>query len=242
MEQPKLFELNPLEVSNLKGAIVQPINRQTAEKVVVEEHYSHELPLRAWQHYGLFLGGALAGVASYGGCLMRAWRIIPPAKSDDKIIELVKLAIYRWAPKNAGSFLVSKSLKLLKREKPEVLVAIAYSDPIQKHIGFVYQAANWIYLGRQRATSINMLDNGGQLHHWRTIWDKEERLNMKKVELPPKHLYIYQLHLNEEISFWISQLKQPYPKRLSSKDRILTDQVRDASLNLSQPLQNNNSG
>lgn len=243
----KQLELIPTEiprVNNLKGAVVRQVNRATAEKVVVQEHYSHDLPPRAWLHYGLYTENNLAGVACFGGVMRGGWHIIPPIKSDGNILELVKLAIYRWAPKNSGSFLISKSLKLLALMKKNMLVVIAYSDPIQDHIGFVYQSCNWVYLGKQDESSSQWADDNGNLTHQRLLYGKGQPkpsdLNLRKVILPKKFLYIYQLQHNEEVTFWVDQLKQPYPKRLSSKDKILTDQVRDACSNQSQPLQGRN--
>lgn len=43
--------------------------------------------------------------------------------------------------------IISKSLKLLKKKCPLVELVISFADSEQGHIGTVYQAANWIYLG-----------------------------------------------------------------------------------------------
>jgi hypothetical protein len=60
------------------------------------------------------------------------------------VLELSRLVLITNT-KNAASILISKSLKQLKT-KPTVIVS--YADCNEGHIGYVYQATNWIYTGQ----------------------------------------------------------------------------------------------
>ena len=56
--------------------------------------------------------------------------------------ELMRL----WSPDDyegtLSSFL-SQSMKLLKKDHPEIAIIIAYADPTAGHHGGIYQASNW---------------------------------------------------------------------------------------------------
>jgi hypothetical protein len=139
---------------NYDDNCVQPISSQEARPWILKKHYAKRMPsvVRA---FGLFLDKSLIGVVTYG---------IPPcaglsqSKGVGEILELNRLCIDDSAPKNAASVLVGRSLKLLK--KP--CVVISYADCNQGHVGYIYQATNWIYTG-----------TGGQL--------KEYELNGKSI-------------------------------------------------------------
>jgi len=139
---------------NYDDNCVQPISSQEARPWILKKHYAKRMPsvVRA---FGLFLDKSLIGVVTYG---------IPPcaglsqSKGVGEILELNRLCIDDSAPKNAASVLVGRSLNLLK--KP--CVVISYADCNQGHVGYIYQATNWIYTG-----------TGGQL--------KEYELNGKSI-------------------------------------------------------------
>lgn len=60
------------------------------------------------------------------------------------VIELARLVV-TTTEKNAASYLISQSLKQLEM-KPWIVVS--YADCNEGHVGYVYQATNWIYTGR----------------------------------------------------------------------------------------------
>ena len=62
-----------------------------------------------------------------------------------------------WAPKNLGSWIVSKSVKWMVRNT-DFRIFTAYSDPEAKELGTIYQAMNWIYLGQTSGTAKQYLD------------------------------------------------------------------------------------
>jgi len=64
-----------------------------------------------------------------------------------KVLSLTRLVIVPEAPKNACSFLLSKSVEMIKRDKRFVSL-VTYADEAQGHLGGVYRAANWEYIGR----------------------------------------------------------------------------------------------
>ena len=241
MLQPNLFDIEIPNIASLKGAIVKPVLQETAKKLVVSEHYSHEMPPRAWIHYGLYAQNTLVGVTCFGGVIRASHKMIPCLTNDNQMLELVKMAIYKWHPSNTASFLLSKAVMLIKKQYPDVYLLIAYSDPIQDHLGIAYQAANWVYFGKQKEGSTVWEDDNGTQVHNRNFYGKGQpnpiKLGLKAIKLPRKHLYAYQVRENKELAWWMRIKRRKYPKRLSSNEKIPAAQAGDGSSTLTQPLQ-----
>lgn len=217
------LELLPIEVPqcpSLVNAVVREINNDTVRKVVMEEHYMGDLERRVVLAFGLYIADTIAGVVSYGLPMANAWKIVPPVKDDKSLVELVRLAIYRWAPKNAGSYFIGASLRAIRRMRPDWLVAIAYADPAFGHLGFVYQSSNWTYFGEQKGDNYRLVDDDGGIHRRKGIYLRygttdSRKLGMKSIALPKKLLYVIQLQKSKEVSMYIAQHSKPYPKVLS---------------------------
>ena len=62
-----------------------------------------------------------------------------------KVIELVRMALN--GKQESTSKALSVSLKLIKKYIPLCELVISYADLDQKHIGTIYQATNWNYIG-----------------------------------------------------------------------------------------------
>ena len=63
-------------------------------------------------------------------------------------MSLSRLVIVPDAPKNACSFLISRSIKLIDRKRWKCLVT--YADEWQGHTGGIYKATNWVYVGKTK--------------------------------------------------------------------------------------------
>ncbi len=74
-------------------------------------------------------------------------------KENKNIIKLVSRgASISWAPKNMGSWLVSRACKWMV-QNTDFRCFEAYSDPLAKELGTIYQALNWTYLGQTSGTN-----------------------------------------------------------------------------------------
>ena len=74
-------------------------------------------------------------------------------KENRDIIKLVSRgASISWAPKNMGSWIVSRACKWMV-QNTDFRVFEAYSDPLAKELGTIYQALNWTYLGQTSGTA-----------------------------------------------------------------------------------------
>lgn len=180
----------------------------------LEKHYAHRIPSVSYA-FGLYIDGILRGVVSYGtpasSTLLKG---VCGEKHASKVIELNRLIIEDECPKNSSSFLVGRSLRLLP--KPSIIVS--YADTSQGHVGYVYQACNFIYTGlsspfrdpkvkglehQHHATYANGLSNDQLKEKF------GERLYF--VNRPRKHRYIYFHGCTSEV-YDMNYKVLPYPK------------------------------
>ena len=175
-----------LEMSVIK------INKSTADKWVGSKHYSRK-PSIFWAGFALVIEGKIQGVVVYGqpSPSIQKFSFI---ERDFRLYELSRLVI-QTDRKNAASFLVGNSLKML--DKP--CAVVSYADTAHNHCGFVYQATNWIYTGSTKSHDHTYIVDGVRMHPM-TIRDKFKVTNLKKwakdnniqTEKPKdKHRYFY---------------------------------------------------
>lgn len=129
-----------------------------------------------------------------------------------------RLVINDNCPPNSASFLVGRSLRMLP--KPKIIVS--YADTAQGHVGYIYQACNFLYTGLS-AKRTDWKIKGMEHLHGQTIADKSRGMENRAAymrekygddfylqERSRKHRYIYFLgcDLKEKLKYEI----QPYPK------------------------------
>lgn len=120
-----------------------------ARRLVERLHYARGASNTATYLHGLFRRGEFWEDA----CLGVAWWI-PPTKTAAEatyptrwqgVLALSRLAIDPAVPKNACTFLLSRSRRLIPASDWPCLVT--YADEWRGHTGAIYRADNWEYLG-----------------------------------------------------------------------------------------------
>lgn len=137
---------------------VKPMAISEALPIVEQYHYAHGASNTATALHGLYRKGEWLGAMCYGV----AWWI-PPTRhcaaalwpDPNQVLALSRLVIAPEAPKNAATFLLMRSVKLLQ-ERWKCLVTFA--DTWQGHTGGIYRAAGWEYLGLTQAKAIFTVD------------------------------------------------------------------------------------
>ena len=155
---------------NIKVSIMQytvsPISRNQCAPYVLGIHYAKRWPSISYA-FGLFLGGDLCGIVSYGTPASAPLR--KGIAGDDhkgSVIELNRLCL-KHNIKNEASILVGRSLKLLPKNK----IVVSFADISQGHSGYVYQATNFIYCGLS-AKRTDWKIKGKEHLHGQTIADE----------------------------------------------------------------------
>jgi hypothetical protein len=119
---------------------------------VCKHHYSKGCSNTRVYSHGLFKNAdeTLYGVAMW----------LPPTKVAaqsvnrnqwQKVLSLTRLACRPDAPKNAASFLMAASIRLIKGDGRFVSL-VTYADVRMGHTGAIYKATNWQYVGEMKGS------------------------------------------------------------------------------------------
>jgi hypothetical protein len=118
-----------------------------ARAIVEEYHYARGTSNTAVAVHGLFRREEWFGAKCYGV----AWWLPPTRKAaaaawhnPDEVLALSRLVLLPNAPKNAATFLLMRSVRMLP---PRWKCLLTYADTWQGHTGHIYRAAGWEYLG-----------------------------------------------------------------------------------------------
>ena len=218
------------------GLLVQVIQIQPKETYqwLLEKHYAKRIP-QIMHAFGLYVDGVLKGVVTYGIPASPALCMgICGKEYSDKVLELNRLCLME-NNKNESSFLVSHSIQLL----PKPTIVVSYADTSQGHVGYVYQATNFLYTGLS-ANRVDWTIKGMEHKHSKTISDGMTLESIKEkygddfyyTERSRKHRYILFHGSKTDKKIMRKLLKyniEPYPKGDSQKydagGNIQTQQV-----------------
>lgn len=175
---------------------VNRISPQIAMNIVVDKHYLHrKCPVSL--AFGLMHkdSNKIDGVVTYGvPCSSTLLKGICGEDEMHNVYELNRLWVSDNVPKNGESFLIGNSIKQLDKE-----IIVSFADTSQDHIGFIYQATNFMYCGLSaRFTDVKVKGYEDMHHatyaHGMTISEVREKFGAENVwleERSRKHRYIY---------------------------------------------------
>ena len=182
---------------------VLPIKSAETYSWLLQKHYAKRIP-NIMYAFGLYKSKDLVGVVTYG---MPASPSLCRGVCGDKykscVLELNRLCL-ESNEKNQASYLVGNSLKLLP--KPRIIVS--YADTDMNHVGYIYQATNFLYTGLSEPRTD--VDTGDKHSRHYDGFDMSKR----KVR-PRKHRYIFFTGSKKDKKRLINSLNydiQSYPK------------------------------
>jgi len=129
---------------------VKEVSSSIAMQMVMDNHYSQR-KVGARYSFGLYTTSGIAGCCVYS--IPASFTLCKGVCGDEyksKVLELSRLVVTTNA-KNAASELIGKSLRLLAGFGDWVIVSYADCNTHVGHVGYVYQATNWIYTGHATA-------------------------------------------------------------------------------------------
>jgi len=218
----------PVEHLDLGRAVVRRVSRAFAEHIILKYEWLGTMAPTS-VHYGIFFGDACAGVTCVG---VNGVGTAGALKHKEFGIErsefctLARGACVHWAPTGTNSKLVAWTIRLLGKETKSKTL-IAYADTDAGEIGTIYQACNWVYLGRTmrrpelvsphgRALNIKLLGDLAKQNHV-PFAEMRKALEAKGWKLQPsntKHKYIAILDKKDRaLVERIEGMRLPYPKR-----------------------------
>jgi len=180
-------------------------------------HYARRMPCIT-DAFGLFVDSELVGVVTYGIPASRPLCIgLAGIENERKVLELNRLAIkpeLNGGGKNYASFLVGHSLKML----PNGTFVVSYADTAWSHVGYVYQACNFLYTGLSAKRVDTYQPNG--LHPRAYNKDNHSSLYQTRSQ---KHRYVYLVGDKRTKKKMLSQLRYPVISKYPKGDEVHYD-------------------
>jgi predicted ATP-dependent Lon-type protease len=198
---------------------VLPIKSEEAVPWILKKHYAKRLPSISYA-FGLYEDNELKGIVTFGMPASNSLcEGVCGVENKHLIIELNRLCL-QDNTKNQASFLVSNAIKLL----PKPMVIVSYADTAQGHIGYVYQATNFLFTGTTKERT-DM--DAGEGKHSRHGTDPSVRKFRSA-----KHRYIYihgsktqKAKLLKNLNYEIQQYPKGEIKRYDSGAKVITQQL-----------------
>lgn len=216
---------------DIKKAVCKEITYEQASTIIIPYEWLGTMGTTKY-HYGIFYDDILAGAICFG------WFQAPVGyknyvgeKYAKQGLQLSRGACVWWAHNHSASKLIGFGLREIT--KKDFKFCIAFSDEDAGEIGTVYQATNWLYLGKRtdkiqdykiiykdtKKTFCDTRDLTRKLG-FRGIKKAEEYIkinpNLAIVLIKPKARYIKLLgnkKENNEMLQILSPKLLPYPKR-----------------------------
>lgn len=222
-------------MTNDKNLQVLPIAPEQTYDWLRRVHYAGRIPSISYA-FGLYDGAELVGIITYGTPSSAPLREGIAGKENARhVLELNRLC-FAAPMKNGASMLVSQSMKML----PKPSIVVSYADIGQGHVGYVYQACNFIYTGLSAKRTDWKIDGMDGLHG-QTIADMSRQAaggergsraafmrekfgdKFKVEDRARKHRYIFVTGRKFDRQRLISALRYPaeaYPKGESKRYEI----------------------
>lgn len=175
---------------------VEPTSKEAVDHLV-KKHYLRKWPGVTVCTIGLRAGGEYIGVIVFA---------LPPRETNKRYCvsvcwELARLFIEDGTAKNAETWFMSRAIRYVQRNFPQVELLVSYADPSRGHTGTIYKAGNWIKAGRtdsERKSPRYDLKVGDKIYsRWTHVPDAD--LN-KVIRVPrvSKFRFIYWMNGHEQ--------------------------------------------
>lgn len=165
-------------------------------------HYAKRIPAGANIGYSVFNDmNEFCGVIVYG--YPASPNILPNFNFvNGQILELRRVALN--AKHGITSKALSISMKLIKKNCPNLKMLVSYSDKGQNHYGTIYQATNWYFIDESNSSGIEYYINGKWVH------SRHGKGQIQRT-LSGKRKYIYPI--DKKYENFCKSLSKPYPKK-----------------------------
>ena len=180
-------QISMFEMLSEEEKYVRRIKSEDAIPFIENIHYSRKAP-NITDAFGLFVNGEMIGIVTYGiPASPKLCEGLAGKENFYNVKELNRLVIkpkFNGGGYNYASYLVSHSLKMLDNKT----FVVSYADTAWSHVGYVYQACNFLYTGLSAKRVDFYMEDG---HHPRSYNRGRRDNNCLHQTRSRKHRYIY---------------------------------------------------
>ncbi len=202
--------------------VVANCDHQVLDRLIRTHHYSGTCPTML-VGYGVWYRDRLAGGIVFGNGVGGKPNAYCRICESSEVIELTRLWIADAVPANSESRVLGVALRHLRQHRGRFRAVLSYADEMAGHVGTIYQATNWRYMG-SASSSGSKIKIGTQLFSSRSFNARYGTHSLARLKTilgrddisyigheTRKHAYIYPL--TPEVAAWCDLHQQPYPKR-----------------------------
>jgi len=144
-----------------KEIIVKVIPSKIANEFVRKNHYSGKYCRTSTLHFGCFLDDKLHGVMSYGRPIdkSKVLGLVQPSLWNE-MLELNRMAFDDYLPKYSESRCIAISIKLIKKNAPQIKWLLSFSNACECGDGTIYRASGFSLTGLKTNKNNWVLPNG----------------------------------------------------------------------------------
>lgn len=201
-----------------KALVVRPVPPVVVRPLIEGCHYLHSMPAAPRRCFGIYLDEHLVGAVVFTTGARQGHRLLAAAHPQD-VATLARMWLRDDLPRNSESRVLGIVLRHLRRTTEWKLV-LSYADPAVGHVGTIYQASGWHYLGMTAGeTYVRLAD--GKLHHPRSVYERfgSNRIGhlratgiaAQREPVAGKHRYAYVL--DPSWGWRLRGLAEPFPMR-----------------------------
>jgi hypothetical protein len=185
---------------------LEKASRKAVDYSCKNYHYSKNAAPRAHDlAFSVFENDTFCGCICYGrGATNDIGK--PYGLNSGQCIELIRVALN--GKQSSTSKALSISIRFIKKYAPLTKMIVSFADPDQCHVGTIYQATNWFFVGKTIPSKEYILN--GQKIHGRTYRSKGKPKNVIETMGSSKYRYIYPL--DKSLIPLCKSLSKPYPK------------------------------
>lgn len=140
---------------------IAPCDNRASEYAVKHWHYTRTMPMPPMVRFGAWEDGAFIGTVIFSRGANKNLSS-PYGLKQTEVCELTRVALAQH--RTPTSRIVALCLKQLKAAQAGLRLCISFADANQGHVGTLYQAGGWIYLGRSSSTPKFRTPEGRILH------------------------------------------------------------------------------
>lgn len=166
-------------MGRVKEIVVKVIPKKIADEFVKRHHYSGKVVQNSQLHFGAFLDGHLHGVLQYGPSMDKN-KIVTLVEDTqwNGFIELNRMAFDDYLPRNSESYCIGKTLRLIRKNAPQVKWVISFADGCSCGDGTIYRASNFVLTGIRENKTILKFPTGDKF----AAMTLEANFNIPKIK------------------------------------------------------------
>ena len=165
-----------------KDIVVKPISAKDASRIIRALHYSGKVVQNSQVHFGVFLGGKCGGALQFGPSLDKRKMLgLVDGTLWNEFIELNRMALAEWLPRNGESRVIAVAMRLLRQRYPGLKWVVSFADGAQCGDGTIYRASGFVLTGIKQNNQMWKAPDDGQTFSRMSLTDGSSKQQQQQA-------------------------------------------------------------